>query len=379
MSPLSLQLRHSYALQLGHDCQWPAIWAGGGEVLDTQFHGANALKSRINPTQVPIERKESIRWLENMHQSSQLLGKPTRCVHIGDRESDFYELFSLAREQATRFLVRSCVVRLPRDGQTTYVCADGAAGRGDQAVARASAGEGLSLPGGGCRYEKVRRGGAVVSQGVLIVVGIGEDGYREVLGAWIADSESEASWGVVFGELKQRGLRGVRYVVSDDHAGMLRAIGRHFQGVVWQRCQVHFLRNALSLCGAQQRGPVVRLLKAVTESPARAAMRQAIAELERKAAKVVRLSEEHGEETLGVYALPEEYRRRMKSTNMLKRQNQELKRRTRLVRVFPNEQSCLRLVCGMLMETNQEWLERLYRRMDTGQPLIEETAAPDIA
>ena len=187
------------------------------------------------------------------------------------------------------------------------------------------------------RYEKVRRGGAVVSQGVLIVVGIGEDGYREVLGAWIADSESEASWGVVFGELKQRGLRGVRYVVSDDHAGMVRAIGRHFQGVVWQRCQVHFLRNALSLCGAQQRGPVVRLLKAVTESPARAAMRQAIAELERKAAKVVRLSEEHGEETLGVYALPEEYRRRMKSTNMLKRQNQELKRRTRLVRVFPNE------------------------------------------
>ena len=87
------------------------------------------------------------------------------------------------------------------------------------------------------RYEKVRRGGAILSQGVLIVVGIGEDGLREVLGVWVFDSESEASWGAVFAELKERGLRGVRYVVSDDHAGLVRAIGRHFQGVVWQRCQ----------------------------------------------------------------------------------------------------------------------------------------------
>src|SRR5450759_2108071 len=102
------------------------------------------------------------------------------------------------------------------------------------------------------RYEKVRRGGAVVSQGVLVVVGISAAGYREVLGCWVAESESEASLGAVFAELKQRGLSGVRYVVSDDHAGMVKAIGRHFQGAVWQRCQVHFVRNALSLCGVQQ-------------------------------------------------------------------------------------------------------------------------------
>ncbi len=102
------------------------------------------------------------------------------------------------------------------------------------------------------RYEKVRRGGSVVSQGVLVAIGIGAAGYREVLGCWIAESESEASWGAVFSELKQRGLRGVSYVVSDDHAGMVRAIERHFQvrgpqrqvfvagveGAVWQRCQV---------------------------------------------------------------------------------------------------------------------------------------------
>jgi len=229
------------------------------------------------------------------------------------------------------------------------------------------------------RYEKVRRGGAVVSQGVLVAVGISAAGYREVLGAWVADSESEASWGAVFGELKQRGLRGVRYVVSDDHAGMVRAIGRHFQNVVWQRCQVHFVRNALSLCGAPQRPLVLRLMKAITEAPtkeaARAAMEQAVRELEKRAPKVARLLEEHGEEILGVYALPEAHRKRMRTTNLLERQNQELKRRTRVVRVFPNEPSCLRLVCALLMETNQEWMERLYLCMDTAPPIATETTA----
>jgi putative transposase len=220
------------------------------------------------------------------------------------------------------------------------------------------------------RYEKVRRGGEVVSQGVLVAVGVSATGYREVLGAWVADSESEASWGAVFSELKQRGLRGVRHVVSDDHAGMVKAIGRHFQNVVWQRCQVHFVRNALSLCGVQQRPLVLRLMKTITESPtkeaARAAIEQAVAELSKRAPKVARLLEEHGEEILGVYALPEAHRKRMRTTNLLERQNQELKRRTRVVRVFPNEQSCLRLICALLMETNEEWMERLYLSMDDG-------------
>jgi transposase-like protein len=218
------------------------------------------------------------------------------------------------------------------------------------------------------RYEKVRRGGSVVSQGVLVAIGISAAGYREVLGCWVAESESEASWGAVFGELKQRGLRGVRYVVSDDHAGMVRAIERHFQGAVWQRCQVHFVRNALALCGRRQRPLVLRLMKLVTESAtreaAKAALAAAIAELENKAPKVARLLEEHGEEILGVYALPEAHQKRMRTTNMLERQNQELKRRTRVVRVFPHEQSCLRLIAALLMETNQEWMGRIYLRME---------------
>jgi transposase-like protein len=208
----------------------------------------------------------------------------------------------------------------------------------------------------------------VVSQGVLVAIGISAAGYREVLGCWVAESESEASWGAVFLELKQRGLRGVHYVVSDDHAGMVRAIERHFQGAVWQRCQVHFVRNALSLCGRQQRPLVLRLMKLVTESAAReaakAALAAAIAELEKKAPKVARLLEEHGEEILGVYALPEAHQKRMRTTNMLERQNQELKRRTRVIRVFPREQSCLRLIAALLMETNQEWMGRIYLRME---------------
>jgi transposase-like protein len=218
------------------------------------------------------------------------------------------------------------------------------------------------------RYEKVRRGGSVVSQGVLVAIGISASGYREVLGCWVAESESEASWGAVFSELKQRGLRGVIYVVSDDHQGMVRAIERHFQGAVWQRCQVHFVRNALALCGRQQRPMVLRLMKAVTEAPtreaAKAALAVATAELEQKAPKVARLLEESGEEILGVYALPEAHRKRMRTTNMLERQNQELKRRTRVIRVFPHEQSCLRLVSALLMETNQEWMGRIYLRME---------------
>ena len=227
------------------------------------------------------------------------------------------------------------------------------------------------------RYEKVRRGGEVVSQGVLVAIGISATGYREVLGCWVAETESEASWGAVFSELKQRGLSGVSYVVSDDHAGMVKAIERHFQNVVWQRCQVHFVRNALALCGQQQRPMVLRLMKTVTEAATReaasVALAAAVAELEKKAPKVARLLEASGEEILGVYALPEAHRKRMRTTNMLERQNQELKRRTRVVRVFPHEQSLLRLIAALLMETNQEWMGRIYLRME-GQPGAEAEA-----
>ena len=128
------------------------------------------------------------------------------------------------------------------------------------------------------------------------------------------------------------------------------------------------MRNALSLCGVQQRPAVLALMRLVTEAPTReaamAALKTAVAQLHKKAPKTASLLEEHGEEILGVYALPEPHRKRMRTTNMLERQNQELKRRTRVVRIFPNAASCLRLISALLIETSQQWMERLYLSME---------------
>lgn len=218
------------------------------------------------------------------------------------------------------------------------------------------------------RYEKVRRGGEVISQGVLLAVGISAEGYREVLGVWVADSESEASWGEVFSDLSRRGLRGVRYIVSDDHQGMQRAIERHYQGVLWQRCQVHLVRNLLHHTAARDKGMVLAQLKTITEAPtltaARKALTEAVDNLGRRNPRAAALLDQHGEEILAVYQLPEAHRKRLRSTNILERVNQEIKRRTRVIRIFPNEQACVRLISTLMMELNQEWMERLYLRIE---------------
>lgn len=219
------------------------------------------------------------------------------------------------------------------------------------------------------RYERIRRDGSIIPQGVLIVVGIDGEGYREVLGTWCADSESEESWSMVFRELKERGLSGVSYVVSDDHTGLTKAIARKFQGSIWQRCQVHFTRNVLSKVLKKDRSRIVGYLRDITGASdiqtARKRLGEAVEALQLSYPKVADFLDEHGEETLAVFALPEAHRKRMKSTNMLERFNQELKRRTQVVRIFPNEQSCIRLVSALAMEENESWLERKYLNMET--------------
>lgn len=214
------------------------------------------------------------------------------------------------------------------------------------------------------RYEKVRRRSHVVSQGVLIVLGIDEQGHREILGVWIADTESEASWSEVFKELKMRGLGGVRYIVSDDHKGMRRAIDKHFQGVNWQRCQVHFVRNVLARVRKKDRKRVLELLRAITQSMTRKSaaerLREAVDVLDRDYPKVARMLEEQGEEILAVYELPETHRVSMRSTNMLERFNEEIKRRTRVVRIFPDTMSCVRLISALAIEANEEWMHWRY-------------------
>jgi transposase-like protein len=218
------------------------------------------------------------------------------------------------------------------------------------------------------RYEDIRSGLHVTSQGVLLVVGISDDGYRELLGVWNADSENEQSWSQVFRELKERGLAGVEYIVSDDHSGLVKAAKRQFQGVVWQRCQTHFVRNVLSLVSKKDRKKIVVYLKEITGSnsleSARKRIRETVDALETSHPKVAEFIDTYGEEILGVYALPDSHRKRMRSTNMLERYNQEIKRRTRIVRIFPNEQSCIRLVSALAIETNEEWMARRYLKMN---------------
>lgn len=219
------------------------------------------------------------------------------------------------------------------------------------------------------RYEKVRVAGRVVSRGALIAIGVSEAGYREILGTWVADTESEVTWSEVFRELRERGLRGVRYVVSDQHQGLVQAIRRYFQGAVWQRCQVHFIRNILGLVSTEEgRKTVLQYLHEITRAPTREAavsgIRKAVEALEGKYPKVANYLEEQGEDILGVYSLPEGHRKRMRTTNMLERFNEEIRRRTRVVRIFPNEASCLRLVSALAMETSEDWQERIYLNMN---------------
>jgi len=231
------------------------------------------------------------------------------------------------------------------------------------------------------RYEKIRRRGEVITQGVLLVVGISQEGYREVLGVWLADSENETSWAEVFVELKERGLAGVRFVVSDDHRGLVKAIARYFQEVVWQRCQVHFVRNVLHAVSLKDRREVLELLKEITlaRSPVRArqALEAAAHLLRAKYPRVAKLLEEQGEEILAVYQLPPAHRKRLRSTNLLERFSQEIKRRTRVVRIFPDEAACLRLVCALAMEANAEWMERLYLKM--GETSVVEGVTAEVA
>jgi len=221
------------------------------------------------------------------------------------------------------------------------------------------------------RYEKVRRRPHVVSQAVLTVVGVSGEGYREVLGTYLGDSESEATWGEVFKDLKARGLAGVVYVVSDDHEGLRQAVGRHFQEVTWQRCQVHLVRNLLAKVSRRDRTWVLERWRTVRESgsleAARARLGELVAALDERYPPVAEWLEAAGEEALAVYALPKGHRKRMRSTNMLERWHEEVKRRTRVVRIFPNGASCLRLVTALAMETSETWQERRYLRMDVAE------------
>jgi putative transposase len=215
-------------------------------------------------------------------------------------------------------------------------------------------------------YEKVRREGRVRSTAVLWVIGVREDGYREHLGVWLGDAESAQTWGAVFADLLERGLRGVRYVVSDEHRGLREALTRYLPGSAHQRCQVHYLRNVMAHAPSPERFHEAREgLKDAWDSANRAAADQRITQLisllEQSSPRLARFIEESVEETLAFFELATPAERiRLRTTNAVEHDHAEMRRRTRVVRIFPNDASLLRLSTALAMDRNEQWATRRY-------------------
>jgi len=211
------------------------------------------------------------------------------------------------------------------------------------------------------RYEKVREDAVIQSQAVLVAIGINWEGQRQVLAVDTANRESKSAWKDFLLRLKERGLCGVEFVVSDDHAGLKRAIGEVLPEAAWQRCYVHFLRNALDYLPRKADDDCLQELRWLYDRrDSQEANRDLAAWIGKWAGKYPKLVdwvEANIGETLTFYRLPRQHHKHMKSTNMLERLNEEIKRRTRVVRIFPNTESCLRLVRALCVETHEAWLE----------------------
>lgn len=210
------------------------------------------------------------------------------------------------------------------------------------------------------RYEKVRHGGRVVDCAVLVAIGVDAQGRRSVLGVSVSLSEAEVHWREFFKSLLARGLYGVELITSDAHAGLQEARRACFHGVPWQRCQFHLLHNAWAHVPRQEmKREVADDLKSVFDAADEHAAQEQLARVVRKyessAPALAAWIETNVPEGLAVFALPASHRRRLRTTNVLERLNRELKRRTRVATLFPNEASLLRLVTGVLIEISDEW------------------------
>lgn len=219
------------------------------------------------------------------------------------------------------------------------------------------------------RYEKVREAGVVRSQAVLIAVGIDWDGRRQILAVEMASRESRSAWKDFLVGLKSRGLKGVEFVVSDDHAGLVAAIGEVVPEAAWQRCYVHFLRNALDHLPRKHGDDCLQELRWIYDrrdlTEAKADLSTWLSKWSGKYPRLTGWVEEVIEQTLTFFRLPRTHHKHLKSTNMLERLNEEIKRRTHVVRIFPNTESCLRLVRALAVETHENWMEaNRYINMD---------------
>lgn len=219
------------------------------------------------------------------------------------------------------------------------------------------------------RYEKIRHGGSVVSCAVLMAFGVDESGHRSVLGVSVSLSEAEVHWRDFFAHLQERGLSGVRLLISDDHAGMKAAREARFPGVPWQRCQFHLQQNAGHYVPRlEMRREVAADLRAIFESTdrldAERRLRQTVDKYAHRAPKLSAWMEANVADSFTVFAFPPTHRRRLRTSNLMERVSKELKRRTRVATLFPNQASLLRLASAVLMEISEEWeTEKTYLGM----------------
>lgn len=219
------------------------------------------------------------------------------------------------------------------------------------------------------RYERVREDNVVRRRAVLVAIGIDWSGRRCVLGVELANRESRSTWGRFLSGLKDRGLHGVEFVVSDNHEGLKRAVSEMLQTACWQRCYVHFLRNALDHVPRKVDPDCLTELRWLYErrgaEEARRDLKAWLLKWQSRYGTLCSWVEESIEETWSYYRLPQQHHKHMRSTNLLERVNEEIKRRTHIVRTFPNEASCLRLVRAITVQTHEGWQESArYLNMD---------------
>ena len=209
-------------------------------------------------------------------------------------------------------------------------------------------------------YVKVRELGRVRSKALLIAMGVNEEGYREVLGFTLWDSETHLGWKTFFEDLKKRGIGQVDYVISDAHPGLVKALQEVFVEAAWQRCQVHFMRNIMEVCPSKVKPQLLEDLRDLWSSKdpelARERFQEILVTYEALAPKSMEVLEAGFDDAIAVLHLPTKYRRRLRSTNSLERLNQEIRRRERVIRIFPSGESAIRLMGALLAQQSETWL-----------------------
>lgn len=211
------------------------------------------------------------------------------------------------------------------------------------------------------RYEKIRDNGRVVDMAVLWAAGIDSLGIRSVLGVSISLSEAEIHWRNFFQNLVSRGLRDVEFIVSDDHKGLEAARKSLFSGVPWQRCEFHLAQNAQNYVSRTMNKSLIgeeirNIFNAPTRETAKSMLDDFILRYEKLEPRLVKWAEENIPEGFTVYSLPPKIRKHLRTSNLCERINSEIARRTRVIRIFPNEAACLRIVSALLMEIDEEWI-----------------------